>query len=119
MTIVTWNCNGAFRKKYHLFDDIIPDIFVIQECENPKTSTIEYKKWANNNYLWIGKGENKGIGIFARNNFTIELLDWSDINTNYKNEKLESFLPCKINGSIILLGVWTKRANSEVFVYIG
>ena len=32
---------------------------------------------------------------------------------------LESFLPCKINNRFILLGVWTKKANSEVFGYIG
>lgn len=117
MKIVSWNCNGAFRKKYHLFDNMDLDILVIQECENPKESTKAYLEWAGN-YLWIGKSKNKGIGIFVKNNHSLELLNWSDINTNYKNETLESFLPCKIN-DFILLGVWTKKANSEVFGYIG
>ena len=38
MRIVTWNCNGAFRKKYSRLkiDDKYPDILVIQECENRK-----------------------------------------------------------------------------------
>lgn len=119
MKIVTWNCNGAFRKKYHLIDELNADILVIQECENPNESTKEYKNWANDNYLWIGNNKNKGLGIFVKNNHFLELLNWSDTNTNYKNEKLESFLPCKINNSFILLGVWTKYANSEVFGYIG
>ena len=65
------------------------------------------------------KTKNKGIGIFVKNNNSIELLNWSDKNTNYQNETLESFLPCKINNKFILLGVWTKKANSEVFGYIG
>lgn len=119
MKIVTWNCNGAFRKKYHLIDELNADILVIQECENPNESIKEYKNWANDNYLWIGNNKNKGLGIFVRKNHSVELLNWSDINTNYKNEKLESFLPCKINNSFILLAVWTKHANSEVFGYIG
>ena len=40
MRIVTWNCNGAFRKKYSRLkiDDKYPDILVIQECENPELS---------------------------------------------------------------------------------
>jgi exonuclease III len=119
MKIVTWNCNGAFRKKYHLIDELNADILVIQECENPNESTKEYKNWTNDNYLWIGDNKNKGLGIFVRKNNSIELVNWSDININYKNEKLESFLPCKINDSFILLAVWTKHANSEVFGYIG
>jgi len=118
MKIISWNCNGAFRKKFHLLDEFNADIIVIQECEDPEKSTKVYRKWAIN-FLWIGQNKNKGIGIFVKNNNSIELLNWSDKNTNYKNETLESFLPCKINNKFILLGIWTKKANSEVFGYIG
>ena len=43
MRIVTWNCNGAFRKKYSRLkiDDKYPDILVIQECENPKVYSCQ------------------------------------------------------------------------------
>ncbi len=116
--LITWNCNGAFRNKYQLFDKYESDILIIQECENPIESTKYYKDWAKN-YLWIGNNKNKGLGVFCKDNITLEKLDWSDINTNYKNEKLESFLPCLINKEIILIAVWTKKANSEVFGYIG
>jgi len=118
MKIISWNCNGAFRKKFHLLESFNADIIIIQECEDPGQSTKAYKEWSSK-FLWIGQNKNKGIGIFAKNNNNIKLLDWSDKNTNYKNETLESFLPCKINNEIILLGVWTKKANSEVFGYIG
>lgn len=118
MNIVTWNCNGAFRNKYELLENMDLDIKIIQECEDPSKSTKNYFNWAAN-YLWIGNNKNKGLGVFCSKNLSLDLLDWSDININYKNEQLESFLPCLINKEIILLAVWTKKANSEVFGYIG
>ena len=42
MKLITWNCNGGFRNKYHLLADNF-DILIIQECENPNHSTKEYK----------------------------------------------------------------------------
>ena len=105
MKLITWNCNGGFRNKYHLLADNF-DILIIQECENPDKSTKEYKEWSSN-YLWKGNNKNKGIGIFFKENIDIKLLDWSDLNINYKNEELESFLPCMINNEYILINdVW-------------
>ena len=118
MKVVTWNCAGAFRKKFHLLDKFDYDILIIQECEDPERSIKSYKEWADN-YLWVGENKNKGLGIFVKNNHTIKLLNWSDKNINWKNELLESFLPCKINDNFTLLGVWTKKANSDVFCYMG
>ena len=117
MKLISWNCNGAFRNKKYLFDEYEHDILVIQECENP--SKLKEYESSNNNYLWIGNNKNKGLGIFCKNNISLKRLEWSDINTKYKNEQLESFLPCLINDEIIIIGVWTKKANSEVFGYIG
>lgn len=117
MRLITWNCNGGFRKKYHSLDDNF-DILVVQECEDPERSTKEYKEWASN-YLWKGKSKNKGIGIFFKEHIDIKPLNWSDINIHYKNEELESFLPCLVNNEYILIATWTKKANSEVFGYIG
>ena len=34
-TVVSWNCNMAFRKKYEKILRYDPDIVVVQECENP------------------------------------------------------------------------------------
>jgi exonuclease III len=118
MRIISWNCNGAFRRKNESLDEYNADILVIQECEKPVESTKNYKDWADY-YLWKGNNKNKGLGIFFRKEFKVEALEWSDENTNYKNEILESFLPCRINDDTILIGVWTKKANSEVFGYMG
>ena len=117
MKLINWNCNGAFRNKKYLFDEYEYDILIIQECEDP-SKLKEYEN-SDHNYLWIGNNKNKGLGIFCKNNISLKRLDWSDINIKYKNEQLESFLPCLINDEIIIIGVWTKKANSEVFGYIG
>ena len=34
MRIITWNCNGALRKKFKGLLDYNADLLVIQECEN-------------------------------------------------------------------------------------
>lgn len=114
MKILTWNCNGAFRNKVQTLDCLDLDIYVIQECENPIIHTK-----TKPNYLWKGKNKNRGLGIFAKDNIKLEELNWSDSNHKYKDEELELFLPCLVNNEFILLAVWTKYANSEVFGYIG
>jgi exonuclease III len=85
MKIVTWNCNGAFRNKFHEIAKLEADIYVIQECENPEHSSGEYKKWAQN-YLWAGDSKHRGLGIFANANVEIQRLNWND-------NGLQLFLP--------------------------
>lgn len=112
MKIVSWNCNGAFRKKLHHIQHLEADIYIIQECEDPKQSTSsEYKSWASN-YLWVGASKNKGLGIFAKPGIKLTALP-------LELGRLESFLPCLINDQIFLLAVWTRQANSPTFGYIG
>ena len=116
MKIITWNCNGAFRKKFISLLDYGADIYIIQECENPDESNhADYQTWANN-HLWTGDNKNKGLGIFAKPEIKLERLNWSN---NFKNHSVKHFLPCKINNDFDLLGVWTHRNNSPNFGYIG
>jgi exonuclease III len=112
LRVLTWNCNGAFRKKYHLLDSFEADIVVVQECEDPKQSSeAGYKDYASN-HLWAGLNKNKGIGVFAKDNI---LLNKVELNL----APLELFLPCQVNNEIPLLATWTKQANSPNFKYIG
>src|SRR5665647_441152 len=112
MRIVSWNCNGALRKKLAHLRSFDADVHVIQECEDPEQSTCpDYKAWASN-YLWVGGNKNKGLGIFAKPEIVLALLDL-DAGT------LESFIPCTLNGHFVLWAVWTRQANSPTFRYIG
>ena len=109
MKIVTWNCNGALRKKYEALEEFDADLLIVQECEDPAQSPKRYAEWAGD-YLWTGGSKNKGIGVFAKNGISIETLDWPD-------GELQQFLPCCINDQFNLLAVWTM--HSSTFQYIG
>lgn len=116
MKVVSWNCNGAFRKKFNTLLDYNADIYIIQECENPAESKdIEYKNWAKN-YLWIGDSKNKGLAVFAKEEINLQPLDWTN---NFKDHSVKHFLPCLINNDFQLLAVWTHQNNSPNFGYIG
>lgn len=109
--VVSWNCGGAFRKKFQFIERAFePDILVIQECENPATSSEEFRMWAGD-CLWIGESKNKGLGVFDRSGIGLTSLDWP-------SEGLQSFLPCRV-GSMLLVAIWTKQAKSPNFRYIG
>jgi exonuclease III len=111
MKIVTWNCNGAFRNKFLEIARLDADVYIIQECENPKHSKDEYLKWAEN-FLWIGENKHKGLGVFAKPSIQLTELNW-------QTNGLQLFLPVNVNNLFNLVAVWTKYANSPTFRYIG
>ncbi|WP_217647341.1 exonuclease/endonuclease/phosphatase family protein [Algoriphagus aquimarinus] len=116
LKIVTWNCNGAFRRKFNFIDEFDADIYVIQECENPtETGHLDYIEWAQN-YLWKGDSKHKGLGIFAREGISLELLDWTNI---YEDNPLKYLLTCRVNSEFSLIAVWTHYNKSPTFGYIG
>ncbi len=125
MKIVTWNCAGAFRRKFAALAHFDADILVIQECEDPAIMrrgaiAADYRDFAGDSYLWVGENKNKGLGIFANNGHVLRKLRWRD-------RGLELFLPCQIQGQIEgpnerrlnLLAVWTKDAAKPAERYIG
>jgi len=117
------------RKKTKFIDSYSAYILVVQECEDPARSTEEYQAWAGD-YLWHGDNKNKGIGIFARDGYQIEKLNWSGEFTisgihskspalTWKSEDAKLLLPCRINSEYTLLGVWTKANDSSSVGYMG
>lgn len=112
MRIISWNCNGAFRRKYKHLLALDADLMIIQECEDPAQSNDAEYKNSLNNYLWIGHNKNSGLGVFAKPSYSLNILDWP-------SETLQLFLPFTVNASMHILAVWTKQANSPTFQYIG
>lgn len=111
MKIVSWNCNGKFREKYKEIDKLKADIYVIQECEDPKqANSLEYLKFSAN-HIWIGSNKNKGLGIFAKENIKLMENDWSSYCLKY-------FLSVNVNDKFDLIGVWAcKHHIEEYYIY--
>ena len=100
MKIVTWNCNGYFSTKFPAILKEDADIYVIQECDNPLTvDSVEYLDFASN-YYWVGDNPSYGLGIFAKDNIKLELIDLDDKGLRY-------FIPVRVNDDFNLLGIWT------------
>lgn len=111
MRIVTWNCNGALRKKLPQLLSLNADVYIIQECEEPEGSIDgSYKCWAKGS-LWLGSNKHRGLGVFS-SSAQLVMLDW-------ESHGLELFLPFTINNEVTALAVWTRHANSPTFRYIG
>jgi exonuclease III len=111
MRVVSWNCNGALRKKLDILLSLKADIYLIQECEDPtRSKDSAYQQWATGS-LWVGGNKNKGLGVFS-STMRLSALDWP-------SNELELFLPFTADGQLTVLGVWTRYAKSPNFRYIG
>lgn len=110
--VLTWNCNGALRRKWLALEASEADLLIIQECEDPaRAKDAAYLEWAGH-YLWTGPTKNKGIGVFARRGLSLKV-------EPLELQPLQLFLPCRVNGDWPLLATWTMQANSPTFGYIG
>ncbi len=111
MKIVSWNCSGKFREKFKTIKNVDADIYVVQECENPQKYINKEYGYFSKNYLWIGNDENKGLGIFAKENIKIQ-------KNNWKSYCLRNFLSVKVNDEFDLVGVWAcKPYIEEYYIY--
>ncbi len=118
MKILTWNCNGAFRKKVDLVSSFACDLYVIQECEDPSRitkSTPEYKEFTQN-HLWVGENKNKGLGVFAKSSSTITK---SDLDLAFGHHHLKWFLPFSIEERLDFVAAWAHFGDTGKFRYIG
>lgn len=65
MKIISWNFNGAIRKKLEKISAYQAGIYVIQEYKNPLESKDHTYKTGAQNYLWIGDSKNKGLAYLS------------------------------------------------------
>ena len=102
MKLITWNCQGAFRKKA---DNILhhkPDILIVQECEHPDKLGFDTHIQKPNDYCWHGDNPHKGLGIYSYSNYRFELL-------SVFNPEFRYILPFRVTGngkSFILFAIW-------------
>jgi exodeoxyribonuclease III len=63
MRLISWNCQGAFRKKADLILELHPDILVVQECEHPDKYVYNPTNKKPDSQYWYG--DNKHIGVYT------------------------------------------------------
>lgn len=114
MRLITWNCQGAFRKKADIILSRRPDILVVQECEHPDKLVFNSTTQHPNDLLWFGENMNKGLGIFSYSDFKFELLD------NY-DENIKIITPISVSGGqfdFTLIAIWANNRYDPDGQYI-
>ena len=103
MRILSWNCNGAFRKKVHLLEKLQLDIAIIQECEKLE----HWDQLGAYDWLWQGERTSKGLGVFSFNSETkLKALPMPVEHNHW-------FLPFKVNQSIQIMAVWAMNHRNN------
>lgn len=101
MKIVSWNANGAFRRKFKEILDLDADIYVVQESENPDkiSDDPEFRRTVRNGF-WVGCYNHKGLLVFSTNpELRLAREDWHDRGKRY-------FIPIRVNDGFTLVGAW-------------
>lgn len=102
MRIVSWNCfRGDCRIRASKLNGLRPDVVLLQECAKPEIP--------NNDCLWFGSNPTKGVGVIAKNQWTVRA-------GTISSEVPDSVYPVKITGpiSMHLLAVWAMRRPTYV-----
>ena len=115
MRLITWNCQGAFRKKLQYVRKLRPDILVIQECEKVVGEQGDlFEEAPSSSHVLPPDTIHKGLGIFTFGNYKAEVAP-------FYNPEHTVILPMLVSGPVELLvvGVWTLPMNRTYrLVYI-
>jgi exonuclease III len=114
MTIITWNCNMAFRKKAAAILPFQPDILIVPECEHPDKLIFPAGVAKPTDILWFGKNQHKGLGIFSYSDFRFSVHD------NH-NPALQLIVPiAATNGrmNLNLLAIWANNPTDPDGQYV-
>jgi exodeoxyribonuclease III len=108
MKLISWNCQGAFRKKACIVLALRPDILVIQECEHPDKLKFAGGTPKPTDHYWYSDGGKKGIGLFSYSVYRFELL------TNF-NPEFRFVIPFRVTGqgrTFTFFAIWAMN-NKE------
>jgi exodeoxyribonuclease-3 len=114
MKLITWNCQGAFRKKA---DSILlerPDILVIQECEHPDKLVFNATTKRPVDILWFGDNRHKGLGIFSYSSYKFQILD-------QHNPDIKIICPISVTGGqfdFTLIAIWANNPHDKDGQYV-
>lgn len=114
MHIITWNCQGAFRKKANEILKFSPDILVIQECECLDQLNFDPVFQTPTDKLWLGENKNKGLAVFSFGRIKLKLLEIHNSNIKYAAPILVN----DGNSEFILLAIWANNKDDEDGQYI-
>jgi exonuclease III len=115
MKIITWNCQGAFRKKVDFILALKPDILVIQECEHPDKLLFDNKTKKPTDVLWFGDNHHKGLGIFS-----YSACRFAPTETYTPNFKI--IAPITVTGGshdFTLFAIWANNPSDKKKQYVG
>jgi exodeoxyribonuclease-3 len=115
MRLITWNCQGAFRKKAEVILKYKPDILVVQECEHTEKLIFNSKLKKPNNIFWIGDNPHKGLGIFSYGDYKFRTLATH-------NPDLKYVLPISVSGGSVdftLFAIWANNREDKKNQYVG
>ncbi|MFZ1679146.1 MAG: endonuclease/exonuclease/phosphatase family protein, partial [Saprospiraceae bacterium] len=109
MKLITWNCQGAFRKKADHILHLIPDILVVQECEHTDKMDFDAFIYRPYDFHWYGDNHHKGMGIFSFADYKFELLP-------QYNSKFRYILPFRVTKqeeSFLLFAIWAMDSKEN------
>lgn len=114
MNLLTWNCQGAFRKKAHHLRPLQPTIAVIQECECPSKLRLPVDSLQPDDFLWQGDNLDKGVGFFGFGNVHFALDERYDPTFRH-------CIPVRVHGDVDLhiLGIWAMGHRQKAHAYVG
>jgi exonuclease III len=114
MRLVTWNCQGAFRKKIGALARLAPDIAVVQECEDPQRLVFPAGLPAPDAFLWVGTNPWKGLGVFSFGGLELQAGPEYD-------ESIRYFLPVRARGraNFNLVAAWARDDHDPLREYVG
>jgi len=114
MRLISWNCQGAFRKKADIILTQRPDILVIQECEHPDKLIFSLGTQTPNDFLWFGDYTHKGLAVFSYGNYKFKLIE------NH-NPHIKIISPIYVTGGnfeFTLFAIWANNRNDPDGQYV-